>query len=124
MLTFTPSQLRHQPGDIDEHEPGFRIVNATNLPADRCFQSTAVIIGPTAIESIPANFDYSPEAARRRAMPPEQRAKERRQRILAVKQRRIDASAREAREIHFRSISQSGPQVPRAHIIASHVKPH
>jgi hypothetical protein len=48
MFTFTEAQLRHQPGDISE--TGLRFVNCRDLPADRCFRSDAVLIGPTAID--------------------------------------------------------------------------
>lgn len=112
MQTFTPAQLRHQPGDIDER--GLRIVNATNLPADRCFRSDAVIIGPTAIDlSISANYNYSLDhslAART---------------ARAAESKRIISAKRAARREWLTSADRSitGPQVPRAHVIAAHVKP-
>ena len=111
-LPFTAAQLRHQPGDIDEH--ALRIVNATNLPADRCFRSTAVIIGPTAVDfnvlrpigdPAPTPADLAARKAKRRA---------------------VMASKRAAFHRWAASVNRTttGPQVPRAFDVASHlVKP-
>lgn len=90
------------------------LLDLTNQPADLCWQSHADILGPTAVDFDVLRPIGDPTPTR--AQLDERKARSRA--IISAKRNRAHAWLSSAN----RTIS--GPQVPRAFDIASHVKPH